>query len=143
LRTADLRPPVITTVTVHPVFTSFNLTVTLSEPGVVAGFLYTPAGAANVSLTAASVWPPSPQGPIIQQVFTATTIAAGNSTTSSGAATYTLSFNDPSIVPRSNYTVALIARDVPGNVQPAVTMVPVRTEDNIPPQWLAAAVAPG
>ncbi|GLC59525.1 hypothetical protein PLESTB_001496700 [Pleodorina starrii] len=141
VRTVDRRPPDITAASVQTAFRSFNLTVTLSEPGALVGFLYTAAGAANISLTATSSWPPTPQGVVIQQIGAATAIPS-NGSAPTGPATYVLSFNDSSISPKTSYSVALVARDLTGNVQPSIRLVAVRTDDNIPPIWLAAAVQP-
>ncbi|PNH00991.1 hypothetical protein TSOC_013152 [Tetrabaena socialis] len=140
LRTRDLRPPDITSVAVRAAYRSFNLSVTLSEPGVVVGFLYAPANAsaAGLPLTVPPVWPPSApgQGSILQ-------VTASADGASYEPAQSLLIFAGPAIAPKVNYTVALIARDAAGNVQQAVRLVQVRTEDNLPPQWLLAAVTPG
>ncbi len=77
---------------------------------------------------------------MIQSASAATTVSAS---APSGLTAYTLVFNDPSIAAKTNYSVALFAQDLPGNVQPQVKVVPVSTEDNMPPVWLAAAAAPG
>ncbi|GIL91060.1 hypothetical protein Vretifemale_18750, partial [Volvox reticuliferus] len=118
------------------------LSVTLSEPGALVGYLYTATGSANISLTASSAWPPSPQGPVIQQVQASTAIQA-NGTMPSGATTYVMSFTHSSISPKTTYSVALIARDLAGNVQTAIRLVTVRTDDNIPPVWLETTLDRG
>lgn len=63
VRTVDLRPPTILSTTVQPGFTTLNLTVTLSEPGSLAGLMYDADDVANVTLTvpASGTWPPSLQ----------------------------------------------------------------------------------
>ncbi|KAG2496180.1 hypothetical protein HYH03_005780 [Edaphochlamys debaryana] len=138
MRTVDSRPPSILGVATRTGFRTFNLSVTLSEPGAVTGFLYTPTGGSNLSLVVPPTWPPTPQGAPVQQVTAATTTFAPAVPTS-----YLLTFDDPTLEPHSNYTVALVARDLPGNVQTAVRLVVVSTEDNIPPSWLAATVQAG
>ncbi|KAG2444871.1 hypothetical protein HXX76_001609 [Chlamydomonas incerta] len=147
LHTVDLRPPVVLSVQVASGFRAFNLTVTLSEPGAVTAFLYTTAAAANLTFGTQTSYPPNPQasrilGALIQSASAATTVTASD-TPPSGLSAYTLAFNDPSIAAKTNYIVALFAQDLPGNVQPQVKVVPVSTEDNMPPVWLAAAAGPG
>ncbi|KXZ55300.1 hypothetical protein GPECTOR_3g435 [Gonium pectorale] len=61
LRTVDLRPPSIMAVDVRPSFRNVNLSVTLSEPGSVVGFLYTAANAGNFTLATPTTWPPIAQ----------------------------------------------------------------------------------
>ncbi len=63
VRTVDLRPPTILSTTVQPGFTSLNLTVTLSEPGSLAGLMYDADDVANVTLAVppSGTWPPSLQ----------------------------------------------------------------------------------
>ncbi|EFJ44930.1 hypothetical protein VOLCADRAFT_118525 [Volvox carteri f. nagariensis] len=133
---------IASTVSVQASFRSFNLTITLSEPGALVGFLYTAEGAANVSFTPPRSWPPSPQGPVIQQATAATTIPP-NGTVPPSSTSYILSFNNPAINPKTTYSVALVVRDLAGNVQTATKLVTVRTDDNIPPVWLTVVLQPG
>lgn len=82
------------------------------------------------------------QEPVIQQI-TSVTVIPGNGTTPSGPTTYLLYFNNSSMNPNTMYTIALVARDLYGNVQPLIRLVTLSTNDNAPPVWRAIALEPG
>ncbi|KAG1679175.1 hypothetical protein FOA52_000531 [Chlamydomonas sp. UWO 241] len=123
----DLKPPEFTAISQTTAFTSFTLSVTMSEAGVVSGQVV-PDG---VNATLNAVWPPEVGG----------TIAAAATCTVTGGSGGSCNMTFRGLTSNSNYRAYLLARDRHANVQKAFTQVFVHTDDNNSPEWLLYDVA--